>query len=284
MSYTTLIEAEELLSHAHAENWRIFDCRCSPSDPAVGRRQYFEGHIPEARHADLDRVLAAPPGPATGRHPLPGRTALAAWLGREGVDGDTQIVAYDESGGAFAARLWWLARWLGHEKIAVLDGGLPAWREAGGEMEEGEVKAPTPADFPVRKSLTKMLVTDEVLTIVHAAASGTLVDARAAPRYRGETEPIDSVAGHIPGAHNRPFAENLDASGRFLDRDQLRTRFAGLSDDPQQTVHYCGSGVTACHNVLAMEHAGLVGSRLYAGSWSEWIRNPARPVARGKDG
>ncbi|MGH8161478.1 MAG: sulfurtransferase [Gammaproteobacteria bacterium] len=284
MAYTTLIEAESLLQHRDEADWRVFDCRCSPSDPTVGRKQYVEGHIPGARHADLDQVLASLPNPMTGRHPLPDRAELATWLGREGVSTTTQMVAYDDSGGAFAARLWWLARWLGHADVAVLDGGLAAWREAGGTLERGEAQAPAPADFQIREPLTTMLTADDVLAIVQESAEGTLIDARAAPRYRGQSEPIDSVAGHIPGARSRPFADNLDARGRFLDPAALRERFAAVADDPRAAVHYCGSGVTACHNVLAMEHAGLAGSRLYAGSWSEWIRDPSRPVSRDDEG
>jgi thiosulfate/3-mercaptopyruvate sulfurtransferase len=283
VSYTTLIDATELRRHADAADWRVFDCRASVSDPTVGRAQYLEGHIPGARHADLDQVLAAPRAPTTGRHPLPDREALATWFGREGVGESTQIVAYDDAGGAFAARLWWLARWLGHEAIAVLDGGLNAWCEAGGELESGQANTPAPADFPIHRSLVTLLDAEEVLAIVHGEASGSLVDARAAPRYRGESEPIDPTAGHILGARNRPFADNLDEDGRFLDREKLHARFAAVADDPAQVVHYCGSGVTACHNVLAMERAGLAGSRLYAGSWSEWIRDPSRPVARGDE-
>ncbi len=283
MAYTTLVGAHDLLRHGGEAGWRVFDCRCSPSDPVVGRAQYLDGHIPGARHADLDRVLAAPPGPATGRHPLPDRAALAAWLGREGVGEATQIVAYDGSGGAFAARLWWLTRWLGHAEVAVLDGGLAGWRAAGGELEGGETRNPAPADFPIREPLTTPLTASDVMAIVQGEAEGILIDARAGERYRGEEEPIDAVAGHIPGALNRPFSGNLDASGRFLAPAALRERFAAMAEDPRSAVNYCGSGVTACHNVLAMEHAGLSGSRLYAGSWSEWIRNPARPVSSGDE-
>ncbi len=282
--YKTLIEAEILRRNLGKPDWRVFDCRCSPADPAAGRKAWLAGHIPGARHADLDRVLAAAPGATTGRHPLPEREALADWFASEGVNAATQVVACDDAGGAFAARLWWIMRWLGHEAVAVLDGGLSAWRESGGEIESGETPAPEAADFRAAKPLAKFLRAEETLAIVRAEAPGVLVDARAAPRYRGETEPLDPVAGHIPGAHNRPYAGNLDAQGRFLDTKALRERFAALvADDPARVVHYCGSGVTACHNLLAMEHAGLPGSRLYAGSWSEWIRDPARPVAQGEE-
>lgn len=283
MTYRTLIDTEDLQGHIADRRWRVFDCRCSPADPTVGRKQYLAGHIPGARHADLDRVLAARPTAATGRHPLPDRDELIAWLGAEGVGEDTQVVVYDDSGGAFAARLWWLLRWLGHAVVAVLDGGLTAWREAGGELQEGEAAVPAVTKFRARDSLVKVLEAAEVLAIVRGEQPGTLMDARAAPRYRGEEEPIDPVAGHIPGALSRPFADNLDENGRFRSPAALRERFAVVAEESSGAVSYCGSGVTACHNLLALEHAGLHGARLYAGSWSEWVRDPARPVARGDE-
>lgn len=282
--YTTLIEAEILRRNSGSPDWRIFDCRWMPADPAAGRRAWLAGHIPGARYADLDRVLSSPPGAQTGRHPLPDRAAFARWLGSEGVGADTQIVAYDDAGGAIAARLWWLARWLGHEAAAVLDGGLSAWREAGGDIEQGEVPEPEAADFRAGEPIVKFLRTEEALALMRGEAYGVLADARAAPRYRGETEPLYSVAGHIPGARSYPFAENLDEHGRFLAAADLRKRFEPLvAGDPGRVVHYCGSGVTACHNLLAMERAGMPGSRLYVGSWSEWIRDSARPVAKGEE-
>ncbi|HEX5313947.1 MAG TPA: sulfurtransferase [Gammaproteobacteria bacterium] len=284
LSFRTLIDAEDLRRHRDGPGWCVFDCRCSPFDPAVGRSAYLAGHIPGARHADLDWVLAGPKTATSGRHPLPARAVLAEWLGREGVGGASQVVAYDDAGGAFAARLWWLLRWLGHERVAVLDGGLTAWCEAGGELEAAEAPSVPAAAFTPGEPLGQCLDAAEVLEISRERSPGVLVDARAAPRYRGESEPVDAVAGHIPGALNRPYGGNLDASRRFLDRERLRERFAGLSRNPSLVVHYCGSGVTACHNVLAMEHAGLTGSRLYAGSWSEWIRDPERPVTRGPEG
>lgn len=278
MSWTTLIDAETLRRHQGA-GWRVFDCRCSPVDPDAGRRAYRAGHIAGARFADLDRVLAGPPTARSGRHPLPEPEALAAWFANEGVGADTQIVAYDDAGGAFAARLWWLARRLGHSAAAVLDGGLRAWREAEGALETGDTAPPEPAVFPRRAPLARALDAGDVLEIVRGGRLGRLVDARSSPRYRGSAEPIDPVAGHIPGAVNRPFAENLDARGRFLGRETLRKRFEAVGASPDELVHYCGSGVTACHNLLAMEHAGLAGSSLYPGSWSEWIRDPSRPRA-----
>ncbi|MGH9771694.1 MAG: sulfurtransferase [Candidatus Acidiferrales bacterium] len=279
--YTTLISAADLKEHIGRRGWRIFDCRCSANDPSVGKKLYQEGHIPGARHADLDHVLAAPRGPYTGRHPLPRPEMLAAWLGAEGVSEQTQMVAYDDTGGAFAARLWWLARWLGHDAVAVLDGGIQAWRAAGGKRKRGNAAAPEAALFNPREPLVKMVDVREVARIVALRHSRRLVDARTRVRYLGEHEPIDPVAGHIPGARNRPFGDNLDAKGKFLLPGQLRTRFSTLARDPHDVIHYCGSGVTACHNVLAMEHAGFGGSRLYPGSWSEWILDPQRPVERG---
>jgi thiosulfate/3-mercaptopyruvate sulfurtransferase len=280
MAYTTLVGAEALAAHLGDPGWKIFDCRCSASDPADGERRYREGHLPGARHADLDRVLAAPPGPGTGRHPLPDRDTFAAWLGAEGVGNDTQVVAYDDAGGAFAARLWWLMRWMGHEAAAVLDGGLQAWQAMGGGLETGAAPAPEPVRFEAGTPRVAAVDTRGVAAIVLGAREGRLVDARNSQRYHGENEPIDPVAGHIPGAGNLPYPGNLDRQGLFLAPEELRQRFGSLSGDPREVVHYCGSGVTACHNFLAMEHAGLHGSRLYPGSWSEWIRDPARPVEK----
>lgn len=284
MSHTTLIDAATLVRAARPPRWRVFDCRCAATDPAAGLRAYREGHIPGARHADLDRVLAAPPTPQSGRHPLPDRHALAAWLGGEGVDEATQIVAYDDAGGAFAARLWWLVRWLGHREVAVLDGGLRAWQAAGGALARGDEPRPAACDFPVRKPLVRAVDTEGVSAIACGSRAGLLVDARASTRYRGQQEPLDPIAGHIPGAINLPYADNLTPAGVFRSPAELRARFAGLDTDPSETVHYCGSGVTACHNVLAMEHAGFAGSQLYPGSWSEWIRDPQRPIAGPESG
>lgn len=281
MPYTTLICADELKKHIDRPGWRVFDCRCSANDPSVGKKLYSESHIPGARHADLDRVLAAPRSPHTGRHPLPQPETLAAWFGTEGVNEWTQIVVYDDTGGAFAARLWWLARWLGHDAVAVLDGGIQAWRAAGGKRKRGNAAAPEAALFNPREPLVKTVDVHEVARVVSSRHPGRLLDARSRGRYLGEYEPIDPVAGHIPGARNRPFSDNLGNQGKFLTVGQLRTRFSAFSRDPHAVIHYCGSGVTACHNVLAMEHAGLTGSRLYPGSWSEWILDPQRPVERG---
>lgn len=278
MTYTTLVNAADLAKNLDNPDWRIFDCRCSPSDSTVGEKRYREGHIPGARHADLDRVLAAPAGTDTGRHPLPDPDAFSVWLAGQDVGNHTQVIAYDDSGGAFAARLWWMLRWVGHDAVAVLDGGLQAWQTAGGKLDTGRGPPPAPRDFARRPARVAAVYGNEVAAIVNGQRPGHLVDARASERFAGRREPIDAVAGHIPGAVNRPFAANLDASGHFIPVEKLRERFLSVADDPSRIVHYCGSGVTACHNLLAMEHAGLSGSRLYPGSWSEWIRNPRHPV------
>ena len=264
--FTNLIGAEQV--RLSARPVRLFDCRAALGDSGHGRRVYTQGHIPGAVHADLDRELAAPPG-AGGRHPLPERAAMARRFAAWGANDRDQLVFYDDAGGAFAARGWWLARWCGHKAAAVLDGGLASWS---GERERRAAK-PTPGDFSLRPPLTLLITADE---LQRGLEGHTIIDARAEPRFRGVEEPIDPVAGHIPGAHCRPFQGNLAASGEFLTPAQLRGRFSGLGRRP---VCYCGSGVTAAHNVLAMRVAGLGEAALYAGSWSEWIRDPNRPVA-----
>lgn len=255
------------------------DCRHNLADPEAGARAYAEGHIPGAHHSHLERDLSGPKhaaGPRVGgRHPLPDRAAFARQVAAWGITPTTTVVAYDADGGMYAARAWWLLRWLGHEAVAVLDGGLPAWLAAGGALtadvppqREGASPypaAPQPA-LPTRQA-------DEL-------AGWLVVDARAGERYRGEVEPLDSRAGHIPGAVNRFYKDNLLADGRFKPAAELRAAFAALGE-PTRQVHQCGSGVTACHNLLAMAVAGLPGAALYPGSWSEWSADPARPVATG---
>lgn len=274
--FRTLISAARLDAERDTASWRIVDCRFELANPGAGEHAYLDCHIADAVYAHLEHDLSGPVTAETGRHPLPDPDSLVAFFGRIGISGDTQVVAYDASGGAMAARLWWLLRWMGHERVAVLDGGWPAWQAIGGATEAGQNDVKSVV-FPQRASLSEWVSTEGVLA---AAGSIRLADARNPERFRGEVEPIDPVAGHIPGAVNLPFAGNLTEAGQFLSRDALRQRFvaAGL-DDPAFVAHYCGSGVTACHNVLAMEHAGLPGSCLYAGSWSEWIRDPRRPVA-----
>jgi len=283
MAFEHLVDSRTLAAHSDDPGWILFDCRFSLADPGLGRRLYRQGHIPGARYAHLDEDLSSPPTPDTGRHPLPDPQALSARLGAWGVEAGSQVVVYDDAGGGFAVRLWWLLRWLGHRAVAVLDGGLPAWLAEGRPLT-AVVPSPESRHFEAHPDRQAWIGTAELV-----AALGTgryaLVDARAAERYRGEMEPIDPVAGHVPGALNIPFAGNLDADGHFLPPGRLAERFrAHLGGaPPAQVVHSCGSGVNACHNLLAMELAGLTGSLLYPGSWSEWIRDPGRPVATGSE-
>lgn len=277
--YRTLISAAELAAlvegRVAAPPLVIADCRASLADPGAGRAAFEAGHLPGAVHLDLETDLSGPPVTNCGRHPLPTDEALSATFSRIGLTRDNQLVAYDSDGGAFAARLWWLARYAGVECAAVLDGGLPAWQAAGYALETTE-SPPTPSAFgpPVRAL--------EVVTLdALAPEQRRLVDARDAARYRGEVEPIDPRAGHIPGAVNHPFKANLDGDGRFLPPEALGARLtAALGAPPDaETVHYCGSGVTACHNILAQVIAGFPTPILYAGSFSEWCRDPDRSVA-----
>ena len=282
MNHTTLIDATTLHARLDDPDWIVVDCRFSLADPEAGRRAYRDSHLPGAHYAHLDEDLSGPVTPTTGRHPLPDPERLARKLGVWGIDRDTRVVAYDDMGGMLAAaRLWWLLRWLGHTACAVLDGGLPAWRRAGWPLT-AEAPSARPTTFAPRPDDRLWMSTEQVLTL---PAADVLLDARAAARYRGEMEPIDPVAGHIPGALNLPTDGNLTPDGPFLPVAALRARFAAALGDrpPPSVIHTCGSGVTACHNLLAMEVAGLGGSRLYAGSWSEWVRDPRRAVAVGED-
>lgn len=278
MTYTTLIDAATLCAHLDDPDWVVIDCRFSLADTEAGRRAYGESHLPGARYAHLDEDLSGPITPTTGRHPLPDPALLAPKLSAWGLGDGTQVVAYDDMGGMLAAaRLWWLLRWLGHAACAVLDGGFSAWRRAGLPLT-ARLPAARPGMFEARPDDRLWLTTERVQAL---PSEDLVVDARAAARYRGEMEPIDPVAGHIPGSVNLPTEGHLVADGRFRPTDELRSRFAAVLGErsPTAVVHSCGSGVTACHNLLAMEAAGLSGSRLYAGSWSEWIRDPNRPIA-----
>ncbi len=282
MNWRTLVSCDELDASVGQKGLVIVDCRFDLRDAAAGERAYLTGHIPGAVYAHLERDLSdLGKTSGGGRHPLPDATALCARLGRWGIDPQTQVVAYDGADGAYAARLWWLLRSLRHDKVAVLDGGLTAW-VAGGKALQKSVPRPKPITYSARFNV-RSVASIAVLAARMAGHSGALIDARAPERYRGEIEPIDKVAGHIPGAVNRHYAQNLDRTGRFKSPDALRAEFDALLHGQPATdaVHMCGSGVTACHNVLAMEHAELSGSRLYAGSWSEWIADPHRPVAKG---
>jgi thiosulfate/3-mercaptopyruvate sulfurtransferase len=283
--HTTLIEPSDLAAHAGDENWAILDCRFDLARPDWGASAYSDGHVPNALHAHLDHDLSSAATPTSGRHPLPPIEAFVATLGRWGIDDGVQVVAYDQNNGAYAARLWWLLRWVGHTRVAVLNGGFAAWRRAGlpVSIQPGIRR---PRRFSAGPTRTGVVSTHEVEKLLAAGqlASGqrALIDARSADRFAGRNETIDPVAGHVPGALNHPFAHNLDAEGRFLPAHLLRSNWLetlhGLA--PSQAIAMCGSGVTACHNLLALEAAGLPGAQLYAGSWSEWIRDPTRPVER----
>jgi thiosulfate/3-mercaptopyruvate sulfurtransferase len=278
MAHTTLIDVAALAGQLRDPDWILFDCRHDLAEVAAGRRAYAAGHVPGARHAHLDEHLSGPRTGTNGRHPLPDPEEIARWLGTQGVHAGSQVVAYDASGGCYAARLWWLLRWLGHDAVAVLDGGWPAWQRAG-LPESTVVPKPQPATFPVR--LRDAQRVDARTILLHLGTPELLVlDARSPERYAGRSETLDPVAGHIPGALNRPFQLNLSNAGTFLAPAELRQAFRELlmTTPPERVVHQCGSGVTACHNLLAMEVAGLRGSRLYPGSWSEWCADPSRPI------
>lgn len=279
-SYSTLIGAVELAQRLRDPDWVVFDCRFDLADPAFGRQAYAQGHLPGAIFLDLDDDLSSAKTGRNGRHPLPDPARLVARLEACGVGNHTQVVAYDDAGGMFAARLWWLLRWFGHHRVGVLDGGLQAWLAAGQALTED---APTPCPSTYTLALRADRVEVDYVLQHLGQADMVLIDARSPDRFRGENEVLDPVGGHIPGAINRFFRDNLDARGCFKQASVLREEFAALlgAHSPRQVVHQCGSGVTACVNLLAMEAAGLSGSRLYAGSWSEWCADPARPVARG---
>jgi thiosulfate/3-mercaptopyruvate sulfurtransferase len=279
--FTTLIQTAELAASMSDPRWAILDCRFELTEPGWGERAYAAAHIPHARYAHLDRDLAGAITPASGRHPLPHLSDWATTLGQWGIDENVQVVAYDQGSGAYAARLWWLMRWVGHTRVAVLDGGYAAWRAAGLPLNAAIERRPTTA-FTAQASDQRTVDAAEVERALKLQKI-VLVDARSAERFAGDNESIDRVAGHIPGATNLPFAGNLDATGRFLPAPQLAQRWQTLlgARAAADLVSMCGSGVTACHNLLALEIAGLSGARLYPGSWSEWIRDPARPVTRG---
>jgi len=273
-----LVDVDTLFFHLSDPAWVVVDCRFDLMQPESGGQRYAEGHIPGAVYAHLDRHLSGPVGERDGRHPLPEPETLAASLRDWGVSADTQVVAYDDAGGAFAARLWWLCRWLGHDAVAVLDGGMPAWIAAGHPPSQ-ERPHPHPGSFRAMPRPELKVEADELQQAL-ADDRLLLLDARGAERFRGESEPIDPVAGHVPGAVNRPHAANLDEQGRFRSADRLRDDYAVLLDgrSPHDAAVMCGSGVSACHNILAMHRAGLTDVRLYPGSWSEWIRDPRRPT------
>ncbi len=297
--YSTLISVAQLQALLDGKKRvMVFDCSFDLMQPHLGAQQYEAAHIPGAIYANLDTDLSAKhgvPGPqgvltatgadepaSGGRHPLPNRERLATWLSSVGFANDMQAVVYDRNGANYCGRLWWMLKWAGHEAVAVLDGGLQAWQAAAGAVASGSEPAHFQSNFVLRQPLVQLATTETVLRGL-SQAQQTVIDARAPARFRGEVEPLDPVAGHIPGALNRPFSQNIGPDGRFKPADQLKAEFEELlgQRDPAGVVHHCGSGVSAVPNVLAMQIAGLGTGALYAGSWSEWCSDPARPVARG---
>ena len=278
---STLVSTADLAAQLSNPDWVVFDCRFTLTDAAAGRAAYHTSHIPGARYADLNEDLSGPVTAKSGRHPLPDPELLCAKLGAWGVGKHTQVVVYDDSYGSMAVRLWWLLRWLGHENVALLDGGLPKWMREKRPMS-AELPQPAAQSFPCLPQ-ADVGVDASAVDRLRLSPDHRLIDARPEQRFTGEREPLDAVAGHIPGAVNWVFEENLDMDGTFLPADELRENYLRLLEgvDPSNVIHTCGSGVTAGHNLLAMEVAGLTGSRLYPGSWSEWITDPARPVATG---
>jgi thiosulfate/3-mercaptopyruvate sulfurtransferase len=278
-----LISVTELAGQLEHADLRVIDCRFDITRPTVGPLEYRAGHVPGALYADLDRDLAAAPTPGSGRHPLPEPAALTALYSRWGIGPGTRVVAYDGSGGAVAARLWWLLRWMGHDSVALLDGGWQAWLAAGLPVSSA-VPEPAPVRFEGSPGHMPVIETDEIQRRL-GDPRFVLLDARAPERFRGEVEPIDRVAGHVPGARNHPFQRNLTPDGRFRSPSALREQFAAwqAAAETGQLAAMCGSGVTACHNLFALSLAGLSGARLYAGSWSGWIASGTRPVAVGDE-
>ncbi len=271
----TLISTEELAAHPE---WRVFDCRHDLSNHALGEQQYGEGHVPGALFAHMEHDLSGPKTGKNGRHPLPEPKVFVTWLGKQGLQPTDPVVCYDGGPGAMASRLWWMLRWVGHQGVAVLDGGFAKWQKEGRPVS-AEIAQPAGATYPGRTQTPMVAYLSHVEKKFKRAA---LLDARAPARYRGEQEPIDPVAGRIPGAKNRFNNDNLAADGTFKPAEALRAEFEAVlaGRNPSEVINYCGSGVSACHNALAMEIAGLTGSRVYPGSWSEWSADPSRPISR----
>lgn len=281
MPTRTLIQAEELARRLGEPRLTIFDCRFDLARPDSGRRRYEDEHLPGAIYADLNRDLAARPTGTSGRHPLPSVAQFEARLRAWGVRNDSSVVAYDDGNSMYAARLWWMLRWLGHSDVAVLDGGMRRWEQLGLPLDDA-VPSPARGDFVARPALGSIVDAAAVLAAADDA-SARILDVRAPERYRGEVEPIDPVAGHVPGARNHPYTSSLDSANRFRPAGELRAALEASLEGlaPERAIVMCGSGVSACHLLLALEHAGLPGARLYAGSWSEWCSDPARPVRTG---
>jgi thiosulfate/3-mercaptopyruvate sulfurtransferase len=280
--FTTLIDPATLAPHVADDVWVVIDCRFDLAEPAKGEQQYLDAHVPGARYAHLDRDLSGDKTGANGRHPLPTPEQMRERFGALGIAPGKQVVAYDADSGMYASRLWWMLRFMAHERVAVLDGGFARWMREGHAVRGGREEW-TPATFVGAPREAWRVQADQVLAGLGATTRPMLVDARAEARFRGENETLDRVAGHIPGAKSYFFQRNLTDAKTFKTPDELRTQWKGVIGDaaPDQLVMYCGSGVTACHNVLALEHAGLGGARLFPGSWSEWSADPTRPVATG---
>lgn len=276
--HKTLVSTETLARHLDDPKWVVFDCRFDVTRPKTGREGYLKKHIPGALYADLDADWSSPPGPGDGRHPLPDPDTLCERLSAWGVGADSQVVVYDDGVGSVAARIWWTLRWLGHDAAALLDGCFGKWLEEGRPVTD-EIPQPAPAVFRGAADDAMWIATGEVERLLDDDAS-VVIDARPPERFSGERETVDSVGGHIPNSVNHPLMRNLGENGCFLPPEQLRRQYETLQKPV--TIHSCGSGVTACHNLLAMEVAGLPGSRLYVGSWSEWIASPQRPTAKGE--
>lgn len=277
--YTTAVEPSTLLEHLKDPKWVVIDCRHSIADFSAGRRAYESAHIPGAFFGEMENDFSGRKHAASGRHPLPERERFVSFLRELGIDDDTQIIAYDAGADMFAARLWHLARWIGHDAVAILDGGMTSWEAAGYPVTTQIPSRPSPGSIRAREERDMHRDAGDI----HRSLPGrdcTLLDARAAERYAGEEEALDPVAGHIPGARNRWFKDNFE-DGKLKSPEQLREEFAQFGE-PQEIVHYCGSGISAAVNELAMEHAGLRGSRMYPGSWSEWITDSARPIETGR--
>ena len=283
MSQQTIVDTATVAAHAADPAWRVVDCRFDLGDPDSGEAAFRRGHLPGAVYAHLDRDLSGPRTPWSGRHPLPEPEALAATLGALGIGAGIQVVAYDDSGGIYAARLWWLLRWLGHREVAVLNGGLGAWRAHQLPLSSDPTPL-VPRLFQARPNAEAHVSADDVAALLERR-SALVLDARAAERFEGRIEPLDPCAGHVPGARNHPYTRNLGSDGRFLEAAELGGRFTHAlgATKPAAVVSMCGSGVTACHTLLALEIAGLTGARLYPGSWSEWCRDPGRPIATGPE-
>lgn len=284
MIYSTIISPATLDSHLESADWAIVDCRFSLEDPDRGRRDYVLSHIPGAIYAHLDEDLSSPIIPGkTGRHPLPEIETFCQTLGQWGIGPGVQVVVYDDSGGAIAARLWWMLSWLGHDAVAVLDGGWPRWHLEGRIVKAGNESRPAREFRPNRHD--SMIVDANQVNSIREDRGWLLLDSRSAERFRGENETIDPIAGHIPGAVSAPYADNLDQNGIIYSREEIRSRFQAILADtpPDRAVFYCGSGVSAAQNLLAMAYAGITGSKLYVGSWSEWITDPRRPTSTGND-